>query len=77
MSVAYYMTYEDIKRFESAFKSFNMTYTEEEINNLTKLNIEKASKNKKETIEKAIKVFFNKSSLPAKALYETAFYYLR
>jgi len=76
-SIAYYMTYEEIKRFDSALKSFNMAYTEDEINDLIKLNIRKASVNKKETIEKAIKEFFNKSSLSAKALYETAFYYLR
>ena len=77
MSIAYYMTYEDIKRFESAFRSFSMDYTKDEIDDLIKQNIENAPIEKKETIENAIKMFFSRSSLAAKALYETAFYYLR
>lgn len=77
VSIAYYMTYEDIKRFESAFKSFSMEHTNDEIDSIIKLNIENAPIEKKETIEKAIKMFFSKSNIAAKALYETAFYYLR
>ncbi len=75
---AYYMTYKELERFDSAFKEFYNKYSKKDIDKMISLNLENIkNENKKQIVVEAIELFFQKSSeLTWKALYETAFYYL-
>ena len=71
------LTYKELWRFEKSFNDFFMKYSNSDIEKMKKLNIEKSREyNKEKIVEKAIEIFFNKSNLTWKALYETMFFYL-
>lgn len=75
--IAYYMTYNELIRFENSFDEFRSKYSENDIQKLINLNIENAKiDNNQELVRESIEIFFNKSSLEWKSLYETVFYYL-
>jgi hypothetical protein len=72
-----FITYKELWRFEKSFGEFYKKYRKNDIKKMVKWNIQKAKEyNKEEVVSKAIEIFFNKSSLSWKALYETMFFYL-
>jgi hypothetical protein len=71
-------TLPNLDRFNVAFDNFVQKNSQISIKNFMDINIKSArEKWKEEIVWKAMEMFFNKSNIIAKALYETAFYYLR
>ena len=74
--IAYYMTYDDVKRIQHSLDEFKKS-NKDEISKLSKINIENAKKFwKEEVVKKAIDIFLWSDNLVYKSLYETVFYYL-